>query len=323
MSSDAVPAELSPSAPFVSVILPVRNGAATLHDCLTALRNVKYPRGRHEIVVVDNDSTDGTAAIIRAHPVRAVFEERRGLSWARNRGIAASRGEILAFTDADCSVSRGWLTELLEGFAGDEVDAVTGEVVAYPPRTPAEGYAARRKPLWYEWSRRTRPTPPLLFGSIAVRRAVFDRVGGFDPRFADGGSEDIDYSWRFFRAGLRITHRPKAVVFHRHRTSQGDLFRQHLRYGRGQAMLWKKYPGEIEWGWSAEMAAWRDLGAGLRTAIVAWARFGRGGATNAHYPYFDLVRKLAQRIGFVHGVLTHPAAPRQRRIDAAAPDLPV
>jgi GT2 family glycosyltransferase len=305
--------------PFVSVIVPVLNGATTLHDCLVSLRNVNYPPEQHEVVVVDNGSTDTTAAIIRAHPVRHVREERRGLSRARNRGIEASRGEILAFTDADCCVTRGWLAELLQGFAADTVAAVAGEIVAYPPRTLAERYVAMRKPLWYEWNRRSRRAPPLLFGNIAVRRAVFDQVGGFDPRFAGGGSEDIDYAWRFFRAGLRVGYRPKAVVFHRHRTSQRDLFHQHLCYGRGQAVFRKKYRDEIQWGWRAEVAAWKDLGASAWAAFAAWAYARRhgGDVMKVYYPYADCLRKLAQRIGFVQGMLASPAAERGWRVDAA------
>ena len=99
--------------PFVSVIIPVLNGERTIRECLVSLLRVDYLPERGEILVVDNGSTDRTAEIINSFPVRYLGEERRGKSYARNRGIEASKGEILAFTDADCVVSiRGIFREI-------------------------------------------------------------------------------------------------------------------------------------------------------------------------------------------------------------------
>jgi len=95
--------------PFVSVIVPVLNGERTIRECIVSLLNMDYPVERREILVVDNDSTDRTTDIIKNFPVRYLREERRGASHARNRGIEASKGAILAFTDADCAVTTRWL----------------------------------------------------------------------------------------------------------------------------------------------------------------------------------------------------------------------
>jgi glycosyltransferase involved in cell wall biosynthesis len=116
--------------PFVSVIVPVRDGESTIADCLDAILATDYPEDRREILAVDNGSTDGTATLIQSRPVRYLREERRGVSNTRNRGIAESRGEILDFVDADCIVEPQWLTELVRPFEDPEVGSVAGDDLA-------------------------------------------------------------------------------------------------------------------------------------------------------------------------------------------------
>ena len=113
--------------PFVSVIIPVLNGERTIRDCLVSLLRMDYPAGRRVILIVDNGSTDRTAEIIKGYPVHYLCEERRGAAAARNTGIQASSGAILAFTDADCVVSTGWASELVRGFEDEGVGGVEGE----------------------------------------------------------------------------------------------------------------------------------------------------------------------------------------------------
>ena len=288
----------------MTVVVPVLNGQATLGDCLSALVQAEYPEERREILVVDNGSIDRSVDIARRFPVRWVLEPERGLSSARNRGIAESRSELIAFVDCDLFVTVGWLARLVEGFDDPEVFAVTGEVVAHPPRTPAERYMAWRKPLWQDWVSQARPFAWLLCGNSAFRRETFRRVGYFDAQFAGVGCEDIDFAWRFLRAGLQARQAPRAIAFHQHRVTSRALFRQNYRNGRGQAVLRRKYPGELPWGWRRELTAWSDL---LRAAWQAtWAASwlpGRARLADPYYPWFDFVRKSGQRLGFVRGTL--------------------
>ena len=293
---------LSSAAAPVTVIVPVLNGEPTIADCLTSLLRTDYPLEQREILVVDNGSTDRTCEIVARFPVRMVREPRRGLSHARNRGIEESGGRLLAFTDADCMVSTTWLSELVRGLEEEGGAAVVGEVVAYPPATPAERYTAMRKPSFHAWTVRRR-RPGILFMNVALRREVFDRVGLFDP--GCGSAEDIDFSWRFLDAGLEVRRRPQAVVLHRHRTTARELFRQQVGYGRGQALLVRKYPDVLRWGWREEAAAWVDLGAtAVAAAKTLLAAAWTGGRSTADpYPAYDFVRKLGQRVGFVEGAL--------------------
>src|SRR5205823_6291281 len=113
--------------PMVSVIVPAFNAERTIGDCLAALVGQDYPRERLEIIAVDNRSTDRTAAVMCAYPVRVVAERRVQSSYAaRNAGLAEARGAILCFTDADCLPDTGWVRALVAGLADDDAGGAAG-----------------------------------------------------------------------------------------------------------------------------------------------------------------------------------------------------
>ena len=288
--------------PFVSLIIPVLNGERTIRECLVSLLKMDYPVERREILVVDNGSTDRTADIVKSFPVRYLREERRGVSSARNRGIEASKGEILAFTDADCVVTTGWLRELVQGFDSEDVGVVVGETVSYPPKTPAERYRAMQKPRQHAHSLSYPDSPWFTGSNVAFRRKVFNQIGLFDPQFPRVG--DMDYSWRFFQSkNFKLVYRPKAIVFHRHRLTTWDLFKQYRGYGYGQAVLCRKYRQEVLWDWRRELRAYGDLFLTALTfgrAVIRSLLWGRE-ATRFSYLYCELVRKVGARIGFIYG----------------------
>jgi glycosyltransferase involved in cell wall biosynthesis len=297
------------TTPFVSVIIPVLNGERTIKECLASLLKMDYPPERREILVVDNGSTDRTAAIVKTFPVRYLHEDRRGASHARNRGIEASKGEILAFTDADCVVTTRWLRELVQGFDNQEVGGVDGETLAYLPATPIERYMAR----WSSFSYQVRLTSPLfpfvITANVAFRREVFDQIGLFDTRFPAAGGEDVDFSWRFLEeTDLELRYNPKAVVFHRHRSTARSYFSQHMRYGRGRAILRTKHPARFPWGWRQELQAWGALAWLAWITSLATIRYGlrvgkKGNEMDVYDPYFTFLRRLALRVGFLRGRL--------------------
>ncbi len=224
--------------PMVSVVVPVRNGAATIAECLGALLDQTYPSDRVEIIAVDNASTDRTAQLIRRLPVRYVYEPLIGRSHARNRGIESSRGEVVAFTDDDCVADRGWLVALIARFDSDEVSSVAGEIESFAPQTAAQRYAQAHYPS-HQSVVLALDEPFAITANVAFRRDVFARIGVFDPAFVT--AEDVDFGWRFFAAGLKMAYAPAATVAHRTRPNAWQLFRQQAGYGYGRAILRERY----------------------------------------------------------------------------------
>ncbi len=291
-------AEASP--PFVSVVVPARNAEATLESCLTSIIRAEYDPERREVLVVDNGSTDRTAHITDAYPVERLFEPRRGPSAARNRGIRAASGDVVVFTDADCVVSTGWLRALVRGFHSPEVLGVAGEIVAYPPATPAQRYLSIRTARWQHAALRSR-RPFAVTSNVAFRRETFERIGHFDPALVK--AQDKDFGWRFFAArDTRLEYRPDAVVLHRHRPTAWGMFTQHAGWGYGSALLHHKYG--LPWSVRMELRKQGELILALGALAAAAARYTlRGGEPmDVLYPAFEVVRRSGLRVGALLGL---------------------
>ena len=116
-----------------SVVIPVLDMADTIGPCLDGLLAQSLPSSRYEILVVDNGSTDGTPDVVSRYPVRLLHERAPGACNARNAGIAAARGAFIAFTDADCVPSRGWLAAFARAVADDQCDIAAGSLAVLDP----------------------------------------------------------------------------------------------------------------------------------------------------------------------------------------------
>lgn len=279
--------------PRISVVVPARNAARTVEACLASILDADYPPALREVVVVDNASTDATGARAAGFPVTCVTEPARGRAHARNRGIQASQGDVVAFTDADCVVARSWLQELAQPFADDRVYAVAGEILASPPVTPAQRYMARRIPQMQASALRA-PRPYFATGNVAFRRATFARVGLFDPRFVTG--EDQDFAWRFLRASLAFRYAPAAVVYHRHRPGGWAFFGQQLGWAHGAVLLRRHHA--LPWGVRDELAAYATLGRrawDLARSVLRW-RGRRGHGETVADPFYGVAREVAYRL---------------------------
>lgn len=228
---------------LVSVVMPVRNGEPHLADQLAALAAQTYGEP-WELVVVDNGSTDGTLEVVERFrsrlPAVVIVDasSRKGLNFARNRGAAAARGDLLAFCDADDVVAPGWLAGLAEAARG--ADLVQG----------ANSAEELNSPLTRAW--RPLPKGPLVRkhgflphvsgGNCAVWRDVVDRVP-WDETFAYGSS-DIEFSWRAQLAGFTLGIAPDAVLHQRFRPGLRAMVRQYYRYGKSDAQLYRRFRRE-------------------------------------------------------------------------------
>jgi len=243
-------------APLISVVICTRDRPEQLDNCLRHFDQQEYPR--FEVVVVDNASSgDAVRAVTESRPgtvtYRYVAEPRPGLSWARNTGIAAASGEIIAFIDDDEEPDRQWLAGLAAGFArADDIGCVAGMIV--PARLDTQAQE------WFEWYgghskgrgftadvfSRHGPQSPLFplppFGTganMAFRREALARIGGFDVAMGAGtltqASEDTLAFTLVLLAGYRIAYEPAALTRHHHRSDIDSLARQLYGYGVGLA----------------------------------------------------------------------------------------
>lgn len=219
--------------PRISVVVPVHNGQATIEQCLRTLLACDYPEDRREIIVVDNNSNDETASLVRKFAVQYLTECSRQSSYkARNTGILAATGEIVGFTDADCRVDRGWLRAYAAHFAVSDSLFASGpiEVVFDEKRTLAALYD------------RATAFPQQFFGrrgnfgataNLAVRRELFAKIGLFDERLVSSG--DFEFGVRAREEGIHIDFCRDALVYHPARASLRLLGRKYSRIGRGEA----------------------------------------------------------------------------------------
>jgi GT2 family glycosyltransferase len=260
---------VSAEAPFISVVVPsAMQRPRQLRHCIGVLAGLDYPA--FEIVVVDNrPSRDARRVSLHAElaldsRVRVVEQPQPGASAARNRGIEAAEGTIIAFTDDDIEVDPGWLAAIADRFSADpKTDCVTGHVL------PAELETLPQ--VWFENSGRTigkeygvvsyqrdihdrytavaerdgrRSERVAIYrgifggsGNMAVRAGVFAELGGFDEALGAGtvacGGEDLEFLSRLLYSGRRLTVDPAVVVSHYHRDDYAGLCRQMYGYGAG------------------------------------------------------------------------------------------
>jgi cellulose synthase/poly-beta-1,6-N-acetylglucosamine synthase-like glycosyltransferase len=281
--------------PHVSVIVPVLDGESTIADCLDSILATDYPAERRDVLVVDNGSTDGTPDLIRLRPVRYLREAKPGVSNARNRGIAESDGEILAFVDADCLVEPQWLTELVRPFEDPEVGSVAGDLQHAPPTTAAERQAARMLGNWQRFAFTSDPAYPIT-ANAAYRRDVLEEIGPFDPHMTR--AQDVELGLRFQeRSDLRLAYAERATARHRNRSTQRGFFRQQLGWAYGAGLVGAKF--EAMGGDAVKPPKARDLAPPLKgLGIVVWAGIRRRGRRAwIEDAWFDFLRQLAWWIG--------------------------
>ena len=239
------------SLPRVSVVICAYNAEDTLADCLDGATTIDYPD--YEVLVVDDGSTDRTAAIASRYDVRVISTPNRGLSHARNTGLEAAGGSIVAYVDADARPDRDWLTHLAIAFEETGHAGVGGPNVA----PGGDGWIADcvenapGGPVHVLLSDDEAEHIPGC--NMAFRRKALEAIGGFDPRFRVAG-DDVDVCWRIQAAGMTLGYSPVALVWHHPRSTIRAYWRQQVGYGRAEALLEEKWPdkyntaGHVTWG---------------------------------------------------------------------------
>jgi GT2 family glycosyltransferase len=251
---------------MISVVIATYNRADALDACLAHLETIAAPTATDwEVIVADNRSTDRTREVVGARQVagklklRYLYEARPGKSYALNSGVGAAQGEIIAFTDDDCFVNTDWLVRLEDEFEADPALAgLGGRVELYNPADAEVSVVRHRERFTVAsfdqiWS--------VIGCNMAMRRSVFDYIGGFDTAFSPGTKrgaviEDIDFIYRVYRLGLKVIYAPQVLVYHNHgRRSDKEVAKVWRAYmiGRGAFLCKHVIVGDKE---LAKIAYW-------------------------------------------------------------------
>lgn len=290
-------------SPKVSIVVASYNGERTLKPCLESLQRLNYPD--YEIILVDDGSTDATQKIVEEvgrvgggapslageerrarsdtpHPplIYIRHEKNFGLSVARNTGIAAATGEMIAFTDSDCRADEDWLYYLVGSLEGSEFAGMGGPNLLPPDdsRVAAAVMVSPGGPAHVMLTDREAEHIPGC--NMAFYKQALEGIGGFDPIFTRAG-DDVDVCWRLQQAGCKIGFSPAAFVWHYRRSTVGAYLKQQEGYGEAEALLVRKHPENFNtFGgglWQGRIYAPAKFGVELRAPVIYHGLFGSAG----------------------------------------------
>ncbi|MBE9199587.1 MULTISPECIES: glycosyltransferase [unclassified Nodularia (in: cyanobacteria)] len=264
--------------PQVSVIVCAYNAERTMESCLASLEKLNYPN--YEVIVVNDGSTDRTLEICQKYPhIKLICQPNYGLSIARNVGLEAATGEIIAYTDSDCYADPDWLTYLVITFQSTGLSAVGGPNFQ-PPEDSLIPSCVAVSPGCPTHVLLGDDTAEHIAGcNMAFLKKALQEINGFDPQFRAAG-DDIDVCWRLQDQGYTIGFSPAAIVWHYRRNTVKDYLKQQRGYGKAEALVYFKHPyrfnlfGQARWmgriygGLAAAMI--------LQTPVIYSGVFGRG-----------------------------------------------
>jgi glycosyltransferase involved in cell wall biosynthesis len=296
-----------PRCPKVSVVVATFNGARTLKSCLDSLTRLNYPD--YEVIVMDDGSTDATPEIAQRYSeFRYLRQANHGLSVARNSGIAASHGEIIAFTDSDCRADEDWLHYLVGDLLAHDFHGIGGHNFLPPDDSwvAAAVMASPGGPAHVMLTDRDAEHVPGC--NMAFYRWVLEDIGGFDPLFRKAG-DDVDVCWRFLERGHRIGFSSAGFVWHYRRSNVGAYLKQQSGYGEAEALLAHKHPEYFNaFGvgiWRGRIYGSSKYGVILQRPVIYHGLFGSGFFQKLYSPEPAHVLMLLTSLEY-HGLVTGP-----------------
>jgi GT2 family glycosyltransferase len=254
--------------PLLSLIVCTRNRGGKLNAFFEAIRRMRV-RAAWELVIVDNGSTDDTARRLAAFatsletPITIVTEPRPGLGRARNAGVRAAHGALLAFTDDDCYPAIDYIDRVVDAFVEPDRGFMGGRILLYDAddhpvtiRTDATPIAIPPNSIV--------PTGLVQGANMAFRREVLDTIGGFDDALGPGTpfcNDDVDAVARASAAGYAGSYVPEPVVHHHHgRRDAGDIAALWRSYDHGRGAYYAKCIFDLPLRWRIARYWWQSVG---------------------------------------------------------------
>ncbi|MBU0985635.1 MAG: glycosyltransferase [Proteobacteria bacterium] len=220
-----------------SVIVPAYNADDTIINLLNSFLIQSF--NDFEVIVVDDCSQDDTPQIVRSFPYNFIrLTQNHGPAFCRNVGAGNAKGEVLVFTDSDCVTDQKWLENIHENFSQNDIAAIMGKLVLMPSTLLGDSISALGFPaggaigfdkIWKVDQNGF--TDSLSSCNCAVRKAVFDNIGGFDETFPYPGGEDSLLAYNLRKYGYRIKYCPNVLVFHEARDSVKGFLKWQFRRG--------------------------------------------------------------------------------------------
>jgi glycosyltransferase involved in cell wall biosynthesis len=229
-----------PETPKVSIVVASYNGGRTLPACLNAFRHLNYPD--YEVLLVDDGSTDDTAKIAAQFPeVKTIHQPNQGLSNARNTGIHAATGQIVAFTDSDCRADEDWLYYLVGDLLKTDAAAIGGHNFPPPEDDWIAGAVAASPGGPAHVMLDDRHAEHIPGCNMAFWKWALDEIEGFDSIYRAAG-DDVDVCWRLLQRGYKIAFSHAGFVWHYRRNTARAYLKQQRGYGVAEALLRHKHP---------------------------------------------------------------------------------
>jgi len=284
-----------------SVIIPVYNGQAMITRCLDSLARQTVAAERYEVIVVDDGSSNGTAEVVerwldtssrtqkRLAHWRLLRQPHAGPAAARNGGAAIAKSPLLLFTDADCTPSAGWVEAMTGPFLGNDPPAGAMGTYLSQQSTPAARFAQYEFEERYALMARLSQIDLIATYAAAYNRKLFLQIGGFDTSFPEANNEDVDFSFRMSKSGVRMIFVPEATVTHPHVPSWGGYARIKMKRAYWRMQVYRRYPEKaVSDGYTPQSLKLQLLlgGAGLLGLLAA-------GITESWYWLIPLLLFLA------------------------------
>ncbi len=235
--------------PKVSIIIPVYNCSDTLKETLLSLTNQDY-QGEKEIIVVDNNSTDGSDEIAKQIPNTIVLYQRniQNAAATRNRGIMQASGDIIAFIDSDCIAEKNWISQAFQIMDEKQVDRIGGKVVMKPIYSTSS--ISSLLDCLYSYCQKivVNNHQSAMTCNFITKRGVLNKIGIFDHNLFE--FEDIDLGKRAAKANFSISYGENCIVYHPPRTTIKEMWIKAKRNGKGAFMLCQKniqWAGQLGW----------------------------------------------------------------------------
>lgn len=224
--------------PFFSIVVPTYNRPKRLSQCVAAIAALDYPRNCFEVILVDDgsemDLAPAIAPIQDSLDIQLLRQENQGPAAARNRGAQAAKGNFLAFTDDDCEPLPDWLSIFAEQFKKTPKALVGGYSINALTDNPYS--TASQQLIDYLYNYYNGEDKSITFfasNNIALPRAIFEELGGFDISFPLAAAEDREFCDRWLHRGYTMVYAPQARIHHSHSLSLQSFWKQHFGYGRG------------------------------------------------------------------------------------------